>query len=61
MSSYLFASSFGKVLLVEETRGGYIEDLEKRETLHFSNKKKLWNYANSHLEGYNKYKLILED
>jgi len=62
MTSYFFNSSFGgKALLVELPRGGYVEDFNDNTTIKFTNKQKLWSYANTRFKGYAKYKLLEED
>jgi hypothetical protein len=59
---YLLSSSFDTILVVEDKRQSYLQDLEQRTIRTFKSEKALWKYVNSKYLNYEKYKLqLIED
>ena len=56
---YLLSSSFDNILVVEDKKQSYVQDLELRTIQTFKSKKALWKYVDSKYPDYEKYKLVL--
>ena len=56
---YLLSSSFDNILVVEDKKQSYVQDLELKTIYKFKSEKALWKYVDRKYPDYEKHKLVL--